>query len=275
MRDVRPSPIAGQWYPGDPKRLTATVDDYLAAAPMTDISGELLGVVAPHAGHPYSGLVAAHAFKAAQRLAADTVVITCPSHFHDTGPLLTTGHEAYATPLGEVPVDHEALTQLSKACVIPIVPIRRDREHAIEIELPFLQRLFTDFKLIPIMIRDQTLAVVSVLAQALTDTLRGRRVLYVASSDLSHFYPQAVAQKLDAYLLSKIDAFDPAGVLQAEEEGKGFACGKGAIATTLMVARELGATRARVIKHATSGDVTGDYNQVVGYGAAVIWKQHG
>lgn len=273
MLDVRPSPIAGQWYPGNPKPLTKTVDDYLAAAPAPDVAGEVIGVVAPHAGHRYSGAVAACAFKAAQPLKVDTIVVTCPSHFHDTGPLLTTGHEAYTTPLGEVPVDGEALTQLLKTCPVPIVSIRHDREHAIEIELPFLQRLFADFKLIPLMIRDQTLSVVSALAKALVETLRERHVLYVASSDLSHFYPQAEAKKFDAYLLSKIEAFDPAGVLQAEKEGQGFACGRGAIATTLLVARQLGATKARVLKHATSGDVSGDYDQVVGYGAAVIWKE--
>jgi hypothetical protein len=272
MLDIRPSPIAGQWYPGDPKRLTATVDAYLAAAPAPEVPGELVGVVAPHAGHLYSGAVAAYAFKAAQPLDVETVVITCPSHRHDDGPLITTRHEAYTTPLGVAPVDGEALAQVAKTCPVPLTPIRRDQEHAIEIELPFLQRLFANFKLIPIMIRDQTWPVVSALAKALVETLRDRRVLYVASSDLSHFYPQAAAKKLDAYLLSKIDAFDPEGVLRAEEEGKGFACGKGAIATTLLIAKALGATEARVIKHATSGDVTGDYDQVVGYGAAVIWK---
>jgi AmmeMemoRadiSam system protein B len=128
------------------------------------------------------------------------------------------------------------------------------------------------FKLIPVMMRDQSRAVSQALGHALAAVLRGRAALLVASSDLSHFYPQRLAEALDSYLLERVDAYDPEGVLAAEEEGRGFACGKGAIAAVLWAARELGAEHVRVLKHATSGDVSGDYTQVVGYGAAVIWK---
>jgi AmmeMemoRadiSam system protein B len=272
MTDFRPSPIAGQWYPGDPAQLTKTVDAFLAAAPPVAIPGPLVGVVAPHAGHLYSGAVAAHAFKAVSGMEVDTVAILCPSHFHADGPLLTTAHEAYATPLGSVPVNREAMQALREACPVPIAAIRRDREHALEIELPFLQRVLSAFTLIPVMIRDQTAPVIDALARALAAAVAGRRALLVASSDLSHFYPQSVAALLDSYMLEQIERFDPAGVLEAEDEGKGFACGKGAIAAVLLAAKQLGATQTRVIKHATSGDVTHDFSSVVGYGAAVIWK---
>jgi len=158
-----------------------------------------------------------------------------------------------------------------------LVEIRNDREHAIEIELPFLQRTLTgNFKLIPLMLRDQSERVTRALASALTKILSGQRALIVASSDLSHFFPQAIAQKLDREILQYIDSCDPSGLLtaeaQAEAKGYGLACGYGAIAATLWAARELGATHAKVLHHATSGDVTGDYSQVVGYGAGVIWK---
>ncbi len=273
MLDIRPSPIAGQWYPGNSAQLAETVDAYLEDAAVLTRPGELVGVVAPHAGHRYSGAVAAHAFKAARGLDVDLVVVAGPLHSYHPAPLLTTGHEAYATPLGNVPVDRETIQSLQAVCEIPLQMIRNDPEHSLEIELPFLQRVLPGFKLLPIMIREQTLSVAQTLARALAEVLKGRRTLLVASSDLSHFYPQAAAQQLDKYLLGKIEAFDPAGVLQAEDEGQGFACGKGAIAAVLLAAEQLGANQARVVKHATSGDVTRDYSSVVGYGAAVIWKE--
>lgn len=272
MLNVRPSPIAGSWYPGKPDQLTKTVDAFLNDAPAPEVPGDLVGVVAPHAGHRYSGAVAAHAFKAMKGIEADTVAVISPMHYAYSAPLLTTGHDAYWTPLGEVPVDREAVDAAQKACEIPIRPVFEDPEHSLEIELPFLQRVLASFKLIPIMIRDDSASVCRALAQTLAAILRERRFLLVASSDLSHFYPQNLANKLDSHMLKQVEAFDPLGVLQAEEEEKGYACGKGAIATVLMAARELGATGVRVVKHATSGDVTGDYSSVVGYGAAVIWK---
>jgi hypothetical protein len=251
--------------------LASSVDRYLAEAQVTPPAGELLGLVAPHAGHMYSGPVAACAFKCAQGLSVDVVAVLCPSHYVDLAPVLTTTHSAYRTPLGDIPVEREALAALRAA--VPMLPVARDPEHALEIELPFLQRtLVGEFKLIPIMMRDQGRALAEALAGALAATLRGRRALLVASSDLSHFNSQPVAEALDSYVLGRIAAYDPAGVLEAEETGQGAACGKGAIAAVLWAARALGAAQAQVVKHATSGDVTGDYQSVVGYGAAVIWK---
>ncbi|MBM4422993.1 MAG: AmmeMemoRadiSam system protein B [Chloroflexi bacterium] len=272
MLHVRPSPIAGQWYPGRPEQLKKTVDAFLENAAAPEVPGMLIGVVAPHAGHRYSGAVAAHAFRAVIGLKVDTVAVISPMHYPYSAPLLTTGHDAYWTPLGEIPVDGEALAAIQAACETPITPVNEDPEHSLEIELPFLQRALPSFKLIPIMIRNDSASVCEALAQALAAVLQGRRCLLVASSDLSHFYPQGVADKLDSYMLAQVEAFDPLGVLKAEEEEKGFACGKGAIVAVLMAAKLLGAKGVRVVKHATSGDVTGDYSSVVGYGAAIIWK---
>lgn len=272
MSNVRPSAIAGSWYPGKPDQLAKSVDAFLKDAAAPEVPGTLVGVVAPHAGHRYSGAVAAHAFKAMQGMEVDTIAVISPMHYSYDAPLLTTGHDAYETPLGEIPVDQEAMKEIRNGLDVPIKPIYDDPEHSLEIELPFLQRVFKAFKLIPIMIRNDSASVCLALAKAIASALPGRRHLLVASSDLSHFYPQPVAKKYDTYMLAQVEAFDPLGVLQAEEEEKGFACGKGAIATVLAAAKQMGATGAKVVKHATSGDVTGDYSSVVGYGAAVIYK---
>lgn len=279
--DIRPSPISGRWYPGHSAALAESVDEFLNAAQVNPRHQKIIGVIAPHAGHLYSGAVAGHAFQSVRGLEIDTIAIACPSHFHDDGALITSGHEAYETPLGTVAVNqslvedlrNELAKSLNKDKSESLIPIRCDQEHAIEIELPFLQRAFRDgFSLIPIMMRDQSERISKALGGALAKILPGKKTLIVGSSDLSHFYPDKIAKHLDAVMLKQIDNFDPHGVLKAEEEGRGFACGHGAIAATLWAARDLGATHAQVIQHATSGDVSGDRSSVVGYGAAVIWR---
>jgi len=229
----------------------------------------------------YSGPVAAYAFSAVRGASLEVVALLCPSHFHDDGPALTTSHQAYATPLGVVPVDAAGVEAVRAALAAQLggqpqrvlVAIREDPEHAIEIELPFLQcALAGSFSLLPIMLRDQSAAMAHALGAAVAQALAGRRALVVASSDLSHYFPQARAEQLDAEMLRQVAALDPAGVLDTQAAERGQACGPGAMAAMLWAAQAQGADRAQVVRHATSGDVSGDFEQVVGYGAAVVWK---
>ncbi len=273
--DIRPSPIAGKWYPGDANRLSSSVDHYLNSAALPPIQGEVVAVVAPHAGHLYSGPVAGFAFAALRGLHPEVVAVVSPMHYPYQQPLLTTAHQAYFTPLGEIPVDLDAVQALSahlqESLSFGLAGVRKDPEHSLEIELPFLQRTLSEpFKLLPVMVRDQSPSVSMALGQALAQILQDRRSILVASTDLSHFFPQDVAKALDDVLLKQVAEFNPQGVLDVEEQGKGFACGKGALAAVLWASKESGADRVQILHHATSGDVTGDYNQVVGYGAAVI-----
>ncbi|MBN1147044.1 MAG: AmmeMemoRadiSam system protein B [Anaerolineales bacterium] len=283
VHDLRPSPLAGQWYPANPNQLAAQVDQYMEAARLPELDGDVVAIVAPHAGYLYSGPVAGYAFAAVRGLAADVVVVASPMHQPYYEALLTTKHDAYATPLGAIPVHREALGALDSYLMeelnLTLTPVTRDREHSLEIELPFLQRaLAKPFSLVPIMLRDQSSAIARGLGKALAHLigqgglLADQTVILVASTDLSHFYPQQVANKLDAEILRQVEAFDPAGVIRTDELGKGYACGRGALAAVLWAAKELGADRAQVLHHATSGDVTGDHDSVVGYGAAVITR---
>jgi MEMO1 family protein len=276
--DVRPSPIAGQWYPGDPRRLATSVDQYISDAILPEVDGEVVAIVAPHAGHIYSGPVAGYAFAALRGLKPDLVAVVSPMHYPLPQPLITTAHGAYQTPLGPIPVDAEALktldAHLREILGIALAFVKRDPEHSLEIELPFLQRVLTsEFRLLPVMVREVNAHVTRGLGQALARTLQGRNAILVASTDLSHFYDQKVANTLDDEMLRRVEAFDPEGVLQAEDEGVGFACGRGALAAVLWAAKELGGDTVKILRHATSGDVTGDYSQVVGYGAAVVTRR--
>ena len=275
--DTRPSPIAGQWYPGDPKRLAGSVDKYIKEAQLPELEGEVVAIMAPHAGHLYSGPVAGYAFAALKGLSPEIVAVISPMHHPYAQSLLTTAHAAYETPLGVIPVDLAALntldTLLSERLGYGLTYVRRDPEHSLEIELPFLQRsLPQGFTLLPVMVRDVRLHVVQALGMALAAVLKGKQALLVASTDLSHFYPRQEADVLDAEVLRRVEAFDPQGVMLAEDEGKGFACGRGALAAVLWAAKELGGDRVKILHHATSGDVTGDNSEVVGYGSAVVLK---
>ena len=234
----------------------------------------MLGVIAPHAGHRYSGAIAAHAFATLRGLSPDLVIILSPFHQYDPRPLLTSKHQAYVTPLGHIEIDTEALAELQSHLPTRITPIPNDPEHAIEIELPFLQRVFNHpFKLLPIMMREQELDTARQLGNALANVLQNKNAILVASTDLSHFYDQNTAQMLDQEMLKRFESLKPESIFEAEYSGKGFACGHAAVAAVEWAALELGANKVQVLKHATSGDVTGDHSSVVGYGASVILKQ--
>ena len=271
--DLRPSPIAGTWYPKDPEILANSIDAYLKEVQLLTLEGQVLGVIAPHAGHRYSGAVAAHAFATLRGLTPDLVVVISPFHNFDSHPLLTTKHQAYATPLGNIEVDQHTLNELQSHLQIPITPIAKDKEHSLEIELPFLQRVLkNDFKLLPIMVRAQEETVAKQLGEALAKTIQNRNAILVASTDLSHFYDQQTAQKLDQEMLNRFTTLNPTTIFEAEQTGKGFACGHAAVATVQWVAKELGANNVQILKYATSGDITGDFQSVVGYGAAAILR---
>jgi hypothetical protein len=282
VAEIRPSPIAGTWYLGDPERLAKQIDGFILAAKLPTLNGEVVAVISPHAGHRYSGRTAGHAFRSVLGQQCDLVAVVSPLHGFFPEPLLTSAHQAYATPLGTVPIDREAVFELDhclrQAANIHLTAVANDSEHSLEIQLPFLQRALTGgFHLLPIMIRSQTPQLAGQLGRALAEVIRRKGgehgALLVASTDLSHFYPEAEADRLDAEMLKQIGQFSPEGALEAERSGRGFACGVMAVATVLYAARELGANAVEVLHHSTSADETGDHDSVVGYGAAVVLKR--
>lgn len=274
--EIRPSPIAGTWYDGDSNRLRQQVDQFLALANLPPLEGEVIALIAPHAGHRYSGRTAGHAFAAVRGQERDLVAVISPMHAAYPASLITTAHRAYNTPLGKVWVDEDALAQVEDFLSqdgLSLTPVANDKEHSLEIELPFLQRaLSNDFKLLPIMVRSQSPLVAKRLGNALAQVLQNRNGLLVASTDLSHFYPEDLANEFDQEMLRRMRSFAPDELFNAERMGKGFACGVAAVAAVLWAARELGAETVEILHHSTSGDETGDYGSVVGYGAAAILK---
>jgi len=269
-KDIRRSVIAGTWYPGTKAELARMVDGFLANAKKEELGGELTGLIAPHAGYAYSGQVAAYAYKQLEGLDFPIVAVVSPVHRMFVGRYAVTAKRYYETPLGLVEVSGELVDALDEA--VGLNRVERDDEHSLEIQLPFLQRVLGRFKLLPVMMGDQSLPTCRALGEALAGVLRGRRALLVASTDLSHFHPYDTAMRLDRVVLDHIERFDPEGLALDLERGRCEACGGGPVIAVMLAAKALGANRARVLKYANSGDVTGDRWQVVGYMAGAIYK---
>lgn len=275
VQDIRPSPLAGQWYTARPDKLRAEVGALIAAAPTDPTAagtGNLHALLAPHAGIRYSGGIAGRAFAQVTGMGFETVIIVGPLHYAlpVRGGLLSSAHDAYQTPLGTVPIHNDMLDRLG--AMIDLTLIRDDPEHSIEIELPFLQQALTPgFRLIPIMMRDQSYEAALRLGKALAACAQKERVLLVASSDLSHFYRQAMANALDQKMLEAVTAMNARQVVDYDQTGEAFACGSGAIAAVIIALQAWShGHQAHLIGYATSGDVTGDFDRVVGYGAAAF-----
>ncbi len=277
LSDVRPSPIAGRWYDSNPTRLAHQIDTFLHDAIIPPLLGEVIGLVAPHAGHRYSGFTAAHAFKTVQGNSYDLVVVISPYHDFYPGSLITTAHQAYSTPLGEIPVDMDSLNRLEasikKTAGLSLNRLYRDTEHSLEIELPFLQRsLVGSFALLPIMIRSRNAAEMRALGESVALVTEEYRTLLVASSDLSHFFSEPQALVLDSFLEKQLEELSPEGVLNADITGKGYACGAGAISAVIWASLKKHANKAILLHHSTSAEQTGDRSSVVGYASAAFVK---
>ncbi len=273
LTDLRPSPIAGSWYSDDAAELEASIRGYLDRASTPNLAGEVVSLIVPHAGHIYSGLTAAHAFKAIEGKHFHRVVIVAPSHHSYPATLLTTGHQAYWTPLGVIPVDHEALESID----LEIRPVRNDREHSLEIELPFLQVLLPDgFSLVPIVVLDQSSETMSNLGEALAKWIKslpaGEKTLLVASSDLSHFHHESTANRLDKQIADALADMSASRLYQVARQGLGEACGLGPMAAILTASKALGADQVTIADYRTSAEVNHDKSSVVGYVSAILTR---
>jgi MEMO1 family protein len=272
---IRPAAVAGTWYPGTAGALTRDVDGYLQHAGDWT-GGPIQAVLAPHAGLMFSGPVGAHAYRAAASGRFDVIVLAGPSHFVAFDGVSIFPDGAFATPLGEALIEDAVAAALSSSPVVRTLPSAHQREHSLEMQLPFVRRLFPAAKIVPLVMGFQTRDTILGLADALAAACRGRQALLVGSTDLSHYFDAQTAERLDGRVQARVSAFDPEGLLDLFEEypeherGRYVACGGGPAIAVMMAARQLGATDGRVLKYAHSGEVSGDYTGVVGYLAAAF-----
>jgi AmmeMemoRadiSam system protein B len=269
---IRPPAVAGQFYTDDGRALSAEVDAYLSGVEPQQLPGEPLALIAPHAGYVYSGQVAAHAYRLIQDRPFKNVVVVAPSHRAAFAGASVYHQGGYRTPIGVVPVNAVLARQIMAASDwLNFYPQAHALEHSLEVQLPFLQRTLKSFQLVPIVMGDQDLTACRMLAGALAAAAGENRSLLVASTDLSHFHSQDEARALDKNILEQVDAFDPEGLYEILRTGRGEACGGGPMVAVMMAAREMGAAGGRVLKYATSADISGDRANVVGYMAAALY----
>jgi AmmeMemoRadiSam system protein B len=270
---LRRAAVAGSWYPGTASALRAEVDAYLEAAAAAPPPGRLIALVSPHAGLRYSGPVAARGYGLLRGLEGEiTVVLVGPSHRAAFGGVAVHARGAWETPLGCAPIDEVVSRALLEAgpVVFDDPGLHRD-EHSLEMQMPFLQRLLPGLRIVPLMMGTQARREVEALAKALAEALEGRRVLLVASSDLSHYQPAVVANRVDAAVVDAVSRFDEEALMERLESRDNVACGGGPVVAVMKAARALGADRATVLKYGDSGDVgEHDKSHVVGYLSAAL-----
>ena len=271
--NIRKAAVAGTWYPGTAASLAAAVDRHLAAADRTGASvrGDLVALVAPHAGLMYSGPVAAHAYRLLRDRAFDVAVLVGPSHFVGFDGVAVYPSGAFETPFGVMSIDAGCARTIAAAT--PIVHEHRAahvREHSLEMQLPFLARLAPGVPIVPLLMGYQTAETAAALGGALALALRGRTALLVASTDLSHYHDAATASALDQVVIDCMLRFDADGLQAALDARPEHACGGGPAVAVMRAARAAGARDAVILNNADSGDVSGDKSSVVGYLAAAL-----
>ena len=278
---VRRAAVAGPFYPADADRLTRTVQGYLQQAEGEQISDDVIGLMAPHAGYEFCGAVAGYAYATIQGRSYDSVILIGPSHqgVPSTGAALS-GKDAWETPLGRVAVDKELTKRLLAASDrFRINDFAHGPEHSLEVQLPFLQVVLDEFKIVPIVTADFSPQNSAAIAEAVASAVGDKKVLLVASTDMSHYPVQTEASRVDHAMLKVIAGFDPDEVYAADERLLGenvpnlhcTLCGLGPLVAVMKAAQKLGADQAHVLKYANSGDVAPALaDRCGGYGAVVF-----
>ncbi len=274
-KEYRESIHAGTWYPGEKAELEKMIQTFLKNA-RVNAQGKIIGLVCPHAGYIYSGPVAAFSYKLIKNQEYDNVIVIGPSHHYSFYGASVDIMAGRITPLGKIDYDLELARNIIKENEnIRYLPAAHQQEHSTEIQIPFLQTVLKKFKLVEIVMGSQDYATCELLSKAILKAVKenNKKVLIVASSDLSHYHPQKIAEKLDNLVADAVNKYDAELLFKRLREDSCEACGGGPIITTMLVTKKLGADKGKVLTYATSGDISGDYSQVVGYLAGAFYKE--
>ena len=273
--NIRQPAVAGMFYPDKKLDLDREIAKYLENAPEIDVPGKILGIIAPHAGYMYSGGVAARAYRQILDYDIDVVVVISPSHREYFTEISVFNGSAYATPLGLIPVEKNLAMELAdtNSQIILSEKGHRFEEHALEVQLPFLQKVLEDFQLIPIVMGEHSKDNINTLANGLSTILKNKKALIVASSDLSHFYDASKAKSMDKIVHEKVAAFDEEGLFGELQAGTCEMCGGGPVLAVMHTCQLMGAKNSRVLMYRHSGEITNDRSEVVGYLSAILYER--
>ncbi|MBI2066788.1 MAG: AmmeMemoRadiSam system protein B [Deltaproteobacteria bacterium] len=266
---LRKPAVAGTFYPAQVQELESELKRCLSTHPTS--KEKVIGVVSPHAGYIYSGVVAGAVFSKIE--IPDKLIILSPNHTGLGSPFSIMPEGEWETPLGRAKIDQPLASLFMKNC--PLLEIDQEahrREHSLEVQIPFLQHLKKAFSFVPVTLGHIPFEDCETVGQGLAATIRksGEEILIIASSDMNHYESQGIAEKKDQIAIQQILKLDPKRLFDKVHQSSVSMCGIIPTTVMLIAAKELGAKKAELIKHATSGDVTGDYNSVVGYASLMI-----
>jgi AmmeMemoRadiSam system protein B len=266
---IRPPAVAGQFYSSNPKELAQDVDGFLVAGRSQQRSA--LGCMVPHAGLMYSGHVAGAVYSSLE--IPSRVILIGPRHFPGGESLAILSEDSWNTPLGNAKIDSALGTELKHACP----RLREDvvahaREHSLEVQIPFLQRLRHDFQFVPIVLGTDRYGLLEELGHAVAQVVAAQAepVLVVASSDMNHYESDSVTRVKDERAIARVLALDPRGLYDTVRAEEITMCGFAAAVVLLVAVLDRGAKKAELIRYATSGDVSGERERVVGYAGITI-----
>ena len=274
---IRQPAVAGRFYPGNAQHLRTEVETFTtpratAGQEVAEPKIPAVGCVVPHAGYMYSGAVAGAVYRRLEL--PRRCVILCPNHTGMGDPLAIMSRGAWHTPLGDVPVDAELAEALKAATpLLSEDPEAHRYEHALEVQLPFLQVLRPGFRFVPITVGTSNFEAMSALGDAIGNLLAdlSEPALVIASSDMNHYESDSITRVKDHHAIDQVLALDPRGLYDTVRQGNISMCGYGPATIMLTAARKMGATKAELIRYATSGDVSGDRDMVVGYAGIVVY----
>jgi hypothetical protein len=272
---VKEPNVAGAFYPDDPKVLSAMIEEFLAQAKPSAMNGEIFALISPHAGYGYSGQVAAFGYKLIEGKSYKTVIVLAPSHQYAFSGVSVYAEGAFRTPLGEVLVDRDFTQKLlNKIKDVAYVPEAFAKEHAVEVQIPFLQKVLPFFKIVPIIMGDSSYETCQRLAILLKNAIGERKdILVVASTDLYHGYDFEEALRVDKETVSSVEKMDAEGLFKGLENGQLQMCGGYGVVTTLILSKLLGHEKTKVLCYTNSAEVTGKKEKgvwTVGYVSCAI-----
>ncbi len=274
---IRTPAVAGMFYPGEKNELKQSIrESFLhkfgpGKIPPSELRKKIYGIICPHAGYMYSGPIACQSFYAISSDLPETFIVVGPNHWGIGSNAATMKDSKWQTPLGEVEVDTEIAEQIAAMTeFVEIDSFSHSREHSLEVQIPILQEMSSNFKIIPIVLIDQGKEMALKLGSAIASIAKKKKIMIIGSSDFTHYEPNEFAHKQDMALIEPILKLDVDRFYEILNERNVSACGYGAIATTMVACKEMGAKKGELLKYATSGDITGDISSVVGYGSIIF-----
>jgi AmmeMemoRadiSam system protein B len=266
---IRPPAVAGSFYPSDPGELARQIDDFTIGGAEKILAR---GCIVPHAGYIYSGHVAGAVY-ASLRIPTRCILLG-PRHIPRGEPLAILTEGSWQTPLGEAHIDTALAAALARACPrLREDPVAHQREHSIEVQIPFLQRLVGEgLRFVPVVLATDRIPVIEELGHAVAQAISAEPepVLVIASTDMNHYENESITREKDHLAIERILALDPRGLYDTVRFGEISMCGYAATVAMLIAMRDLGGKEAQLIRYATSGEITGDRDQVVGYAGFIV-----